>query len=190
MKTALAVMLPTLLLAGCAAPMPRSDAAPAMASPGVAMPAVGSATIALAPASGSLVSGRLTAMAMGGGTHIAGDIGGLAPNSTHGLHVHETGDCSAADAGSAGPHFNPAGRAHGNPSSSTHHSGDLPNITAGPDGIAHVNLHVMGLTFGGAATTNILGRALVVHALGDDYASQPAGNSGARIACGVVRAGP
>ena len=189
MKTPLA-MLATLALAGCAAPLPRSDApaAPA-ASVGVAMPAVGSATIALAPASGSLVSGRLSAMAMTGGVHLSGDIGGLAPNSMHGLHVHETGDCSAADASSAGPHFNPAGHAHGNPAATMHHAGDLPNIVAGADGVAHVDVHVMGLTLGGAASSNILGRALVVHATADDYASQPAGNSGARIACGVVRAG-
>jgi Cu-Zn family superoxide dismutase len=189
MKTALAVTLTTLVLAGCAAPASRGDM-PASSTPsGVAMPAVTAATVALAPASGSLVSGRLSAMAMGGGTHITGDVGGLAPNSTHGLHVHEKGDCSAADASSAGPHFNPAGHAHGGPDSATHHAGDLPNITAGADGVAHVNVHVMGLTLGGAASSNILGRALVVHAQGDDYASQPAGNSGARIACGVVRAG-
>jgi Cu-Zn family superoxide dismutase len=190
MKTPLA-MLALLALAGCTAPMPRSDmpSAPA-ASAGVAMPAVAAATIALAPASGSLVSGRLSAMAMTDGMHLIGDIGGLAPNSTHGLHVHEKGDCTAADAGSAGPHFNPAGHAHGNPASSTHHAGDLPNITAGADGVAHVDVHVVGLTLGGAASSNILGRALVVHATADDYASQPAGNSGARIACGVVRAGP
>ena len=190
MKTLIALTSTAVLLAGCAAPQPRAEAPVAStASAGVAMPAVGSATIALAPASGSLVSGRLSAMGMGGGVHLAGDIGGLAPNSTHGLHVPEKGDCSAVDASSAGPHFNPTGRAHGGPDAPAHHAGDLPNISAGADGIAHVNLHVMGLTLGGAAASNIVGRALVVHAQGDDYASQPAGNSGARIACGVVRAG-
>ncbi|TZF85172.1 superoxide dismutase family protein, partial [Cognatilysobacter lacus] len=124
------------------------------------------------------------------GAHLTGDIGGLAPNSTHGLHVHETGDCSAADATSAGPHFNPAGRAHGGPDSHAHHAGDLPNIVAGADGVAHVDLHLNGLTLGGPAAGNILNRALVVHAQPDDYSSQPAGNAGARIACGVVRAAP
>ncbi|AXK73737.1 superoxide dismutase family protein [Lysobacter sp. TY2-98] len=194
MKTCLAVMTSTLLLAGCAstAPAPAPSTSPSsapVASVGVAMPPVNSAVIALAPASGSLVSGRLSAMAMTDGVHITGDIGGLAPNSTHGLHVHEKGDCSAADATSAGPHFNPAGKPHGNPSAGTHHAGDLPNITAGSDGVAHVNLHVAGVSLGGAAGTNILGRALVVHGSADDYTSQPAGNSGPRIACGVVRAG-
>jgi len=190
MKTLIALTSAAALLAGCAAPKPRADAPAApIASPGVAMPAVGAATIALASSSGSLVSGRLSAMAMGGGVHITGDIGGLAPNSTHGLHVHEAGDCSAADASSAGPHFNPAGLAHGGPNTAMHHAGDLPNISAGSDGVAPVNLHVMGVTLGGAAASNILNRALVVHAQADDYASQPAGNSGARIACGVIRAG-
>ena len=193
MKTCLAVITSTLLLAGCASTAPAPSTVPAAtsvhASVGVAAPPVDAAVIALAPASGSLVSGKLNAMAMAGGVHFTGDIGGLAPGSTHGIHVHETGDCSAADATSAGPHFNPAGRAHGRPDSTTHHAGDLPNITAGTDGVAHVDIHVGGMTLGGAAATNILNRALVVHAQGDDYASQPAGNSGARIACGVIRAG-
>lgn len=190
MKTCLAVMTATLLLAGCAstAPAPSTPPPPA-ASIGVAMPPAASAVVALAPASGSLISGRLTAVPMGNGVHLTGDIGGLAPGSAHGLHVHEKGDCSAADATSAGPHFNPGGKPHGDPFAATHHAGDLPNITAGSDGVAHVNLHVDGVSLGGAAATNILGRALVVHAQADDYTSQPAGNSGARVACGVVRAG-
>ncbi|GAB6196463.1 hypothetical protein PAGU2595_017730 [Lysobacter xanthus] len=126
---------------------------------------------------------------MGGGVHVTGELGGLAPNSTHGLHVHEVGNCGAADASSAGGHFNPAGAPHGRPDAGAHHAGDLPNITAGANGVARVDAHVMGLTLGGPGATNIVGRALVVHAQADDYASQPAGNSGARIACGVVRAG-
>ncbi|MGY4514444.1 superoxide dismutase family protein [Lysobacter sp. HA18] len=192
MKTCLSVLIPAVLLAGCAT---ASTQAPTASTPaysatvGVAAPPVANATIAMAPASGSLVSGRLRAMAMSDGVHITGDIGGLTPNSTHGLHVHEVGDCSAADATSAGPHFNPNGRPHGNPMGSAHHAGDLPNISAGSDGVAHVDLHVAGVSLGGAAATNVIGRALVVHAGVDDYASQPAGNSGARIACGVIRAG-
>src|SRR6478735_3269720 len=190
MKTCLAVVIPALLVAGCATTSTAPSTAPAhTASIGVATPMVGNATIALAAASGSLVSGRLSAMAMTDGVHITGDVGGLAPGSTHGLHVHEKGDCSAADASSAGPHFNPAGTAHGNPQGGAHHAGDLPNITAGSDGVAHVNVHVSGMTLGGAASSNIIGRALVVHAAADDYTSQPAGNSGARVACGVIRAG-
>lgn len=182
------LLVPLLVLAGCAsAPPPLPSSATPVS--GAGMPRVANATVALAPASGSLVSGRLQAVAMGDGLHLTGDIGGLPRGTAHGLHVHAVGDCSAADAASAGPHFNPAGRAHGDPRQSTHHAGDLPNIVAGADGVAHVDVHVMGLTLGGAPATDIVGRALVVHAQGDDYTSQPAGNSGARIACGVVRAG-
>lgn len=190
MKSSFVALVSMLLVAACASTPPSS---PARASTprdgGVAMPPVVAGIVALAPASASLVSGKLRLVPMAGGVHLSGEIGGLAPGSTHGLHVHQTGDCSAADASSAGPHFNPDARAHGNPQGGAHHAGDLPNITAGRDGVARVDLHVNGLTLGGAAATNIVGRALVVHAQADDYASQPAGNSGARIACGVIRAG-
>ncbi|HEY4582788.1 MAG TPA: superoxide dismutase family protein [Lysobacter sp.] len=188
MKPVLAV-LPLLLLAGCASTA-STPSTPAASAPGAAsVPHVDAATVALAPASGSLVSGKLAAMSMDGGVHFIGEIGGLAPGSTHGIHVHEKGDCSAADASSAGGHFNPGGRPHGNPQGHARHAGDLPNITAGSDGVARVDMHVHGITLGGAAATDVLQRALVVHAQPDDYASQPAGNSGARIACGLIRAG-
>ena len=187
MKPVLAA-LPLLLLAACSttssSPAPTGDAPAAAAAP-----EVDSATVVLASASGSLVSGKLSAMAMDGGVHFVGDIGGLAPGSTHGIHVHEKGDCSAADASSAGGHFNPDARPHVNPQGGNHHAGDMPNITADGNGVARVNMHVNGMTLGGAAGTNVIGRAVVVHAQADDYASQPAGNSGARIACGVIRAG-
>lgn len=187
MKTLTAV-LPLILLTACVSIAPPREATPATVT-GATVPLQQSAVIALAPASASLVSGRLTAMAMGGGIHITGEVGGLQRNSAHGLHVHETGDCGAADASSAGPHFNPAARPHGRPDAGAHHAGDLPNVTAGPDGVARINIHVDGLTLGGAPATNVLGRALVLHAQPDDYASQPAGNSGSRIACGVISAG-
>jgi Cu-Zn family superoxide dismutase len=140
----------------------------------------------LAAASGSLVSGKLTLMPMGGGVHIAGDIGGLAPGSTHGFHIHEKGDCSAADASSAGGHFNPTASAHGRADTPPHHAGDIDNIVADAGGVAHVNTHVVGITLGDGGSNDVAGRAIVVHAAPDDYASQPSGNAGARIACGVI----
>ena len=152
--------------------------------------ATGTATRAiahLAGASGSLVSGTLTLVQTGIGVRIQGDIGGLAPGSTHGFHVHETGDCSAADASSAGGHFNPDGSPHGKAETPRHHAGDIDNITVDASGVAHVDATVVGTVLGGSASTNILGRALVVHAAADDYRTQPSGNSGTRIACGVVR---
>ncbi|GAB2504395.1 superoxide dismutase family protein [Lysobacter humi (ex Lee et al. 2017)] len=174
-----------VLVAGCATTAP--PARPVAVEPSPTAPAR-SATINLAPASGSLVSGKLTAMPMSGGVHFTGEIGGLTRGGTHAIHVHEKGDCSAADASSAGGHFNPKNQPHGRPDAGTHHEGDMPNIVADANGVARVNLHVQGVTLGGAAAGDIAGRAVVVHAQADDYATQPAGNSGARVACGVIAA--
>ena len=145
------------------------------------------AVVHLASASGSLVSGTLQVMTMGpNAVHIAGEVGGLAPNSVHGFHVHETGDCSAADASSAGGHFNPSGTPHGRMAQGAHHAGDVDNIVADANGVAHVNVHVPGLTLGGGAANDVAGRAIIVHADPDDYASQPSGNAGKRLACGII----
>lgn len=181
-----AILLLAATLAGCAST--GTSTTPAVASTPASTPPARSATVNLAPASGSLVSGKLSAMPMAGGVHFTGEIGGLVRNATHAIHVHEKGDCSAADASSAGGHFNPAGQPHGRPDAGAHHAGDMPNITADANGVARVNLHVQGISLGGAAATDIVGRAVVVHAQADDYATQPSGNSGARIACGVVTA--
>jgi Cu-Zn family superoxide dismutase len=139
----------------------------------------------LTPASGSLVSGKLVAAPIAGGVRITGEIGGLARGSTHAIHIHEKGDCSAADATSAGGHFNPAQQPHGRAGSGPHHGGDMDNIVADSSGVAHVDVRALGVSLGGGAT-DIGGRAVVVHAAADDYATQPAGNAGARVACGVI----
>ena len=141
----------------------------------------------LASASGSLVSGRLTLAPMGDGVHVAGEIGGLDPGSSHGFHIHEKGDCSAADASSAGGHFNPGAQPHGRAMQGPHHAGDSDNIVADADGVAKINTHIMGVSLGGGAGNDIAGRAIVVHAAPDDYSSQPSGNAGARVACGVIK---
>ena len=163
-----------------------STTPPPAAPPSPAAGTAHNAVANLAAASGSLVSGKLQVMAMGTGVHIAGDIGGLAPGSTHGFHIHEKGDCSAADASSAGGHFNPTGSAHGRSDVPPHHAGDIDNIVADASGVAHVNTHVVGISLGGGGSNDLAGRAIVVHAAPDDYTSQPSGNAGARIACGVI----
>ena len=145
------------------------------------------AVVNLAAASGSLVSGRLQVMTMGANAlHFTGDIGGFEPGTTHGFHVHEKGDCSAADASSAGGHFNPAGTPHGRMDQGAHHAGDIDNIVANAQGVAHVNMHVPGVTLGTGNANDIAGRAVIVHADPDDYSSQPSGNAGKRIACGII----
>lgn len=186
-------VVPLLLALSACTTVPSDVAHPRpVASPPVS-PTLGSKTpvsaaqVALAPASGSLVSGRIDLRPMGDGVHLTGDIGGLEPGSVHGIHVHEKGDCSAADATSAGGHFNPTAQPHGRAGSGAHHAGDLLNITADSTGVAHVDMHVDGASLGGGRSGDIFGRALVVHAQADDYASQPSGNSGVRIACGVIR---
>lgn len=176
-----------LTLAGCASsPTPRAER-PAAALPGLATSStVQSATVALAPASGTLVSGKLMAMPMGDGVHFRGEIGGLAPNSTHGIHIHQKGDCSAVDGSSAGDHFNPRMQPHGKAAGAAHHAGDMDNIVANAAGVARVDVHARGVVLGGNAANDALGRAVIVHAAPDDYTSQPSGNAGARVACGVI----
>ena len=179
-------------LAGCAG-APRSTDAPPAPATGTppASPATTStareAVANLASASASLVSGRLVLVPMGRGVHLTGEIGGLQPGSSHGFHIHEKGDCSAADASSAGGHFNPAAQPHGRAGHGAHHAGDADNLVADANGVARVDVHVDGVTLGGGAANDIAGRAIVVHAAADDYSSQPAGNAGARVACGVIR---
>ena len=141
----------------------------------------------LSPASASLVSGRVVFVAVPGGAHLTGTVGGLAPGGRFGFHVHEKGDCSAVDASSAGGHFNPTGAPHGRAEAGPHHAGDMDNLVADADGTANVDVHLIGTTLGGSAATNIVGRALIVHGGTDDYTSQPAGNAGARVACGIIK---
>lgn len=152
-------------------------------------PTVSSASVNLASASGSLVSGTIEIVPMGNGVHLTGEIGGLQPGTFHGFHIHENGDCSAADASSAGGHFNPTGMPHGRNDTPTHHAGDMDNIIANEQGVAQVDVHLDGVTLGGGGPRDILGRALIVHADPDDYTSQPSGSAGARVACGVITAG-
>ena len=168
-------------LAACASAPPPKPAAPVQPQHRVQR-----AQANLAPASASLVSGKLAIAAIDGGVRIEGELGGLGRGGIHAIHVHERGDCSAAAGSSAGGHFNPASSAHGRAGTPVHHLGDMDNLTANARGVARVDLQLQGVTLGSGAPNDILGRALVVHAGPDDYSSQPAGNSGARVACGVI----
>lgn len=179
-------MLPlSVLLAGCAAAPPRSAAPKATPLPPPAR--IARAEVALAPASASLVSGRLVLVANEAGVHITGTLGGLPPNGRFGFHVHARGDCSAIDASSAGGHFDPDGRPHGRRGEGSFHAGDMDNLTSDAEGVARVDRQLDGLHLGGERGHDLLGRAIIVHAGADDYRSQPAGAAGARVACGVIR---
>jgi Cu-Zn family superoxide dismutase len=134
---------------------------------------------------GNQVSGTVTFVAADGKIRVVADLQGLAPGK-HGFHVHEKGDCSAPDASSAGDHFNPAGGPHGAPTDPVEkrHVGDLGNLEADADGKAHLELtdEVIALV----GENSIVGKAVVVHAQADDLTSQPTGDAGGRLACGVI----
>lgn len=111
---------------------------------------------------------------------------GLTPGS-HAIHMHQNGDCSAADAMSAGPHWNPDGAMHGAPTAASHHAGDMGNLEADASGFASLTFSNPAWTLGSETSTqaDVVGRAIIIHANIDDF-SQPAGNAGSRVACGVV----
>lgn len=141
--------------------------------------------IPLQAKSASKVSGVLKIEPIENGIFISGKIMGLAPGF-HGFHVHEKGDCSAEDASSAGGHFTIDHEVHGSAHSEHSHLGDLGNIVANADGIAEIHLKSERLCLDPKKPCNILNRSLVVHADPDDLKSQPSGNSGKRVACGVI----
>jgi Cu-Zn family superoxide dismutase len=137
------------------------------------------------PTQGNTVSGKVVFKQSGSMVHVKVDLVGLAPNSEHGFHVHERGDCSAPDAMSAGGHFNPEGVAHGMYARAPHHAGDMPNLKADEKGEVHTSFEVPYLSVGSGGS-DVAGRSVVLHRDPDDYKSQPAGNSGPRLACGVI----
>lgn len=146
------------------------------------------ATAALQPTKGSKAFGEATFEQEGDKVRLALFVQGLKPGQVHGFHIHEAGDCSSGDGMSAKGHFNPHGKPHGNPSSAEHHAGDLPAIQADKDGRAKLNVLLEGISVT-PGPGSIVDRGLIIHADPDDYKTQPTGNSGARIACGVIKAG-
>jgi Cu-Zn family superoxide dismutase len=138
------------------------------------------AVAVLSAASGSPVSGTLRFEVRGKDVRLQGVIRGLTPGD-HGFHIHEFGDCSAPDAASAGGHYNPGGHVHGGPGSKERHVGDLGNVKAGKDGTAKVDRTLKGVDL-----STLVGRSVIVHAQADDLKSQPAGNAGPRVGCGVI----
>ncbi len=144
----------------------------------------GTAAAEMKAASNSGVSGTVTFTEKDGKVEVAVDLKGLKPGE-HGFHIHEKGDCSSPDANSAGGHFNPDQKEHGAPDAPAHHAGDLGNITAGADGSVQTSKTVDFLTLGDQPNSAV-GKAVIVHEKQDDLKTQPTGNAGARVACGVV----
>ncbi len=142
------------------------------------------ATATLANASGVNV-GRATATDVAGGLRYTIDVKGM-PAGTHGVHVHMTGRCDAPDFTTAGGHWNPTAMKHGAMNAQGPHEGDLPNLIVGTDGRGTLGVTIPGGTM--AALLDADGAAIVVHAAADDLKTDPSGNSGGRIACGVLAA--
>jgi superoxide dismutase, Cu-Zn family len=158
------------LLAGCAGTAPSTGA---------------TAAVKLEPTRGNSAAGTVTFSQQGDVTMVRVKVEGLKPGQEHGFHIHDKGDCSSGDGMSAAGHFNPTGKPHGPQDSAEHHAGDLPALKADASGRADATFEIKGVAIGSGAT-DIVGRGVIVHAMPDDYRTQPAGNSGARIACGVI----
>jgi len=154
-----------------------------------AAPAAGPrASAAIESRSGSKVTGKAVFTGLpSGATKVEVWIENAAPG-VHGIHLHEKGDCSAPDASSAGPHFNPSGNPHAGPADAKHHAGDWGNITVGADGKGHLEITTDMLTVE-PGPNSVVGRAVVFHDKPDDLKTQPTGDAGGRLGCGVVGMG-
>ena len=167
--------LTVLLLAGSIALAQTPAAKSAGSAKGIAV---------LHPTAGNKVSGTVTFTPVADGVRVHAEITGLT-SGKHGFHVHEFGDCSAADASSAGGHFNPTHKPHAGPEAAERHEGDMGNVEADASGNAKLDYvdHQISLS---NDDKSVIGRSVVVHAKPDDLKTQPSGDSGARVACGVI----
>lgn len=179
--------LPTI---ACGTRDSTADSAAASAAPATDTGATTGTTTAAGPAAEMRdASGRslgtVTLAAAPTGIALSGHLTGL-PVGEHGIHLHAVGQC-APPFETAGPHWNPTGRRHGSENAQGPHQGDLPNVTVAADSSAHVSL-----TTPAGALDSLLdadGASIVVHEKADDYRTDPSGNSGGRIACGVITRG-
>ena len=169
MKTAFGLLAIGLLAAGCAGMAPSGP----------------SAVADLAPTQGNNAAGTVTFTQKGDKVVVVARVSGLAPGS-HGFHIHEKGDCSSGDGMSAGGHFNPLGKPHAHPTTADRHAGDMPMLVADAAGSASLTVELDVITVGSGAA-DVIGRGVIVHKDPDDFKTQPTGNSGARVACGVIR---
>ena len=177
MNTASVIAATALLLAGCSS----------VSVPFVQTPTEPTAIVQLEPRSGSNVSGNVTFTEVGDKVRVKGDIGGHLPGM-RGWHIHEKGDCSDPKAMSAGGHFNPRSHKHGAPSDAERHAGDMGNLLFDERGRAEIDVMVSGISTSSGKPDNIIGRALIIHMDRDDLKTDPTGNAGGRVACGVITA--
>ena len=158
--------VPILILAGCAS----SNLPMAMT--------------AMMPISGSAAQGTVHFQELrDGAVEVRVDLTGVPPG-VHGFHVHEVGNCGD-NGNAAGGHFNPTSMPHASPDAASHHAGDFGNVTAGANGEVHHRFTTRSITVAEGARS-VVGKAVILHANPDDLTTQPTGNAGGRISCGVV----
>jgi len=179
--SAIGAVLLGAALAGC-----ETTSTPSASTAAASRAAPVTATAQLKPTQGSTAAGTVWFTQQGLRVDVRVQVSGLTPNQEHGFHVHEKGDCSSPDGMSTGGHFNPGGQPHG-PQSAPHHGGDMPSLKADAAGNAQASFQIEGVSVA-TGIDGLLGRGVIVHAKADDYSTQPTGNSGARIACGVIAA--
>jgi len=167
------VTLIAMTLAGCAS-IPLF---------GPKAPTTTKAVAILRPLQGSTVQGTVSFIQEGSGVRVIANLSGLAPGQ-HGIHIHEFGDCTAADGSSLGGHYNPGNTMHAGPEDKERHVGDLGNIEADKSGNAKYNRLDQQISLTGR--NSIIGRSIVIKEKADDYKTQPGGAAGMRIACGVI----
>jgi Cu-Zn family superoxide dismutase len=142
------------------------------------------ASAVLTPISGSHAQGTVHFQELGDGSvDVQVDITSVPPG-VHGFHVHDKGDCSD-NGNAAGGHFNPLNMPHAGPDAQSHHAGDFGNVNADANGEVHTHFNTRSITVR-AGTTSVIGHAVILHANPDDLTTQPSGNAGPRIACGVA----
>src|SRR5689334_827717 len=145
------------------------------------------ATAVLEPTKGSKTFGEATFEQVGADrVQVVVNVQGLKPGQQHGFHIHEVGDCSSGDGMSTKGHFNPLNKSHAHYSTPERHAGDMPAIKADSSGNAHIDTTLDVITVN-PGPTSVIGRGLIVHAGSDDYKTQPTGNAGARVACGIIQ---
>lgn len=147
-------------------------------------PEVDQAVSVIHPTDGNEATGVIIFTQTDDGVRVEATVSGLESESPHGFHIHEYGDCRADDGTSAGGHYNPEGMDHGAPTDDERHMGDLGNLAAGEDGTATLDFVDETLVLSG--TNSIVGYGVIVHAEGDDLTSQPTGDAGSRLGCGVI----
>jgi len=177
MRYGIGIVCCTLLLSACTALRPGERTTAQADEPVV--------SASVRPASGSRASGTVKFTQVASRVRVDAQFSMLTPG-LHGFHIHEKGDCSAPDAMSAGGHFNPYGKKHGAPDAPNSHSGDLGNLTADASGKATLTLWLDGISVS-TGKDGVIGRAVIVHAGPDDLKTDPTGNSGGRVACGVIK---